>query len=144
MFTSKDRNRKLKLTTIVIVNVLVIVALWVYFELQKPTQTNLQLNDFTWKSHFPDSNFNTSYVSVQGTICNVGLGTANNVNLIIDVYVDYQCGHHMDAMIKKEIFLIGTIEGNCSKEFRFDVTYSANSTLPYFFKSLEHDLVWTS
>ena len=141
----ENRSRKLgKLIALVVVNILVVAALWAYFELQRPTKANLQLNDFSWSNHSPDSSFNTSYVSVQGTICNIGPGTANNVNLIIDVYVDYQCGHHMDAMIEKEILSIGSIAENCSKEFRFDVPYSANSTLPYFLKSVKHDLVWTN
>ncbi len=60
------------------------------------------MNDFTWTNHPHNSDLNTSYVSVQGTIVNRGPQTAYGVYLIVEIYVDYQCAHHMYALIKKE------------------------------------------
>jgi hypothetical protein len=87
-----ENPRKLKLTILVVVSVVIIAALGLWFTFQRPTKAEVQLTNFSWSNHSPDSNFDTSYVSVQGTIHNLGPGNASNVNVIIDIYVDYQCG----------------------------------------------------
>ena len=70
--------------------------------------------------------------------------TAHDVNLIVRMCVDYQCGHHMDALIKREILSMGSIERNCSKGFHFDVIHSSSCSLLFFFKSGERDLAWAT
>lgn len=149
-------NKRLTLIKLVSVNALVIAAvILVYFELQRPAGTNLQLNDFTYTDHLPDSNFNTSYVSVQGAISNLGPQTAYNVTLIVEIYVNYQNylpdyspifgpSTHLHALIEKESLSIGSIEKNCTKEFHFDVAYDANTSVPGFFDTVKHGLVWAT
>lgn len=147
MLVDEDRKKSLKFAkfaALLLVNVVSVAALCVYFRLQESSKADLRIDDFNWSGHLADVNFSTPYVSVYGTIRNLGPGTAVHVNLIVDIYVDYQCGHHMNALVEKEILSIGAIGENCSKEFRYDIPYNVNSTLPCFLKVVEYSLAWTS
>lgn len=150
-----QRSKKLTIVALIIVNVLVVSALILAYSEYHAAETSLQMNDFAYTNHLPDSNYNTSYVSVQGTINNPGPQTAYNVSLIVEIYVDYQGSlpdyspiggtpGNKNTLIKREYLSIGSIENDLSKEFYFQVPYSANTTVPFYFDSVKYRLSWTT
>lgn len=152
----EKRKRKLVPVMLVIINALVIVGVvWIFLVFSRPAGTDVHVDDFAYTNHLPDADFNTSYVSVQGNITNLGPKDAFNVTLVVEVYVDFQgtlpdysviqgTQGHKNYLIEREYMLVGDVEMNSSKEFRFDVPYYANVSVPYYFDSIEQHLTWTT
>lgn len=63
----------------------------------------------------------TTYVSARGTVVNPSSLTANNVTVVIEVYVKY-----MTPPLNISVVDLGRIPGNSSKSFNADVLYSGS------------------
>jgi hypothetical protein len=133
----KESNRARVLTRMMVVILVLAVNVVCIMAVLSLVEAGTAIPDIYMADFSPTDNSvnGTAYVSVVGSVANPSSLTANNVTVVVRVYVYYHVPPLNTALID-----LGSIPGNSSKRFNTDVQYSSG----WQYRYADYDLLLNS